>query len=883
MDDPLGRLSCFERVSNPPTSTMNMIHGNNRNPNGYSHRYPHDIDSIRQVEYPMLKDAVYLDHAGKPPAPSSLIQRFSQDMLLNLQGNPHAMSLSSQRASHNIDRSRLSALNLFNADPAHFALIFVANATAGIKLITDCLRKHPRGFQYFYHKDSHTSLVGAREQATAGAMCLESDADVEAWFEQGSGYRNSVGNAPMKQQSLASSDVQSCSASSSDYSHSTSPSTAPTSECEHDEAASGAHWICDPLQLFAWPAQSNMDGRRLPLHWAQRTRASFPKCRYTLLDVAALVATAPLDLSDADDAPDFTILSFYKMFGFPEIGAVIVRKAAAHLLQYRGFFGGGTVDMVTCLQEQWHVTKASSISAALEDGTLPVHSIRALEIAIQVHKQIYGSFDAIARHTHDLTRLLYSELGALRHENSQPVCKIYSPQVDAHKQGPTVAFNIMDAHGRFVSCTEVERLAGLHDIHVRTGGLCNPGGVAHTLCLSPQDLNRSRSAGFKCGSERDIIDGRPMGMIRASLGPMSSKRDIERFVGFVQDLFVESNVFQPPSQPNQASSEPIHHGTAVIDELIVYPIKSCSGLSVPPKTPWSVSAEGLAWDREWCIVHEATGEILTQKRYPRMALVQPHLDFANNKLSIELSEPYDSEMNAPVRNNIKLSVPLGCDLSMFDSNPSIYGSQHYFQLYANPAFQKHLSIFLNVPCRLARFIPALTPTSLRHANAQSKVLQSLNKVTLAGDSEHHKLSNESPILAVTRESIARLNEQIMARHYEQVSPDQHFEPICASVFRPNIVFTASAGPYDEDHWVNLRSTCGFELRTLGSCRRCQMVCTVSSTGERRKDAEPLATLTRTRRRQGGGAWFGVHMRFHASNNNDLLQIGDSLTITRPSR
>jgi selenocysteine lyase/cysteine desulfurase len=84
----------------------------------------------------------------------------------------------------------------------------------------------------------------------------------------------------------------------------------------------------------------------LTLHALFRTgriRKTFHKAStYTLLDAAALATTAPLDLSDAATAPDFTAISFYKIFGFPNIGALIVRKASAHVLNNRRYFGGGT-------------------------------------------------------------------------------------------------------------------------------------------------------------------------------------------------------------------------------------------------------------------------------------------------------------------------------------------------------------------------------------------------------------------------------------------------------------------------------------------------------------------------------------------------------------
>ncbi len=99
---------------------------------------------------------------------------------------------------------------------------------------------------------------------------------------------------------------------------------------------------------------------------------------YTLLDAATLVSTSPFNLSDVDTAPDFTVLSFYKIFGFRDLGALILRKSSSEVQRRRKYFGGGTVDPELCQPERWHLKKDDAPHSHLEDGTLPMHSILAL-------------------------------------------------------------------------------------------------------------------------------------------------------------------------------------------------------------------------------------------------------------------------------------------------------------------------------------------------------------------------------------------------------------------------------------------------------------------------------------------------------------------------
>ena len=809
------------------------------NVEGYASRLQH----IRDTEYPMLKDAIYLDHAGKPPPARSLIQRFSQDMISSLYGNPHANSSSSQLSTGAIELSRLEALKLFNANPAEFDLVFVANATAGVKLVVDCFRASDAGFWFGYHNDSHTSLVGAREAATAGSRCFEDDHEVDQWL----GCSETNKAALMGTGRLNISEV-----------HQSSTPVPPNMS----------------LELFGWPAQSNMTGRRLPLHWAEQARVSANSRRYTLLDAAALVSTSLLDLSNVDEAPDFTVLSFYKMFGFPEIGALVVRKAAAHVLSSRQYFGGGTVDLVSCLQEQWHLHKTSSTHVALEDGTLPIHNIVALRTAIQVHKELYGSFAAIQRHTSSLARQLLIDLQTLRHGNGNPVCEVYAAGSDAGSHGPIVAFNIRNSSGDFTSCTEVDRLASLRNIHIRAGGLCNPGGVAEALQLTSADLKRHLSAGHRCGTENDIIDGKALGVLRVSIGAMTSQADIASFVTFVQDVFVEPSTAPEDVLQSGANALPLPLQVQVqVEQIVIYPIKSCGGYVVPSGANWPVRREGLAWDREWCIVKAGTGDLITQKRCPKLVLIQPILDFRSGLMRIYFRQPNNNHKDMGSSSVEIGSVSLSWDASAYrgssEINPQeIHSSDR--RIYQSVKLSTTLSECLGVDCQLARF------TSLgKHSKDGSPNPAS---IVTAEDSpgKRQTTSNESPILAITKQSLYSLNRHLTERSLFSTA-------ISADVFRPNLILSSPAEPYDEEHWqhlhpTNTTSTGRAEFRVLGPCHRCQVVCTDPRTGERSTKAEPLLTLTKEGRKRGSGPFFGIHL-LPLVQDHATICVNDTLQAT----
>jgi molybdenum cofactor sulfurtransferase len=281
-------------------------------------------------------------------------------MITGLWGNPHSENLAARMSGDMVDAVRTKALNFLGADPEHFDLVFVANATAGIKLVAEAFRDlsektAERSFWYGYHSEAHNSLLGVRQLTEGQYHCFRTDAEVEAWLE----------------------------ASGQTSEHTTSHPS---------------------LGLFAYPGQSNLSGRRLPQSWPGTIRAKQGlRNTYTLFDAAALAMTSSLGslFADPEAAPDFTCLSLYKIFGFPDLGALVVRRDSGHILSLRKYFGGGTIAQVFPLNGDGHVVKKApglghpnetwNIHDVVEDGTLPFHSILALGLAIDTHVRLYGS------------------------------------------------------------------------------------------------------------------------------------------------------------------------------------------------------------------------------------------------------------------------------------------------------------------------------------------------------------------------------------------------------------------------------------------------------------------------------------------------------------
>lgn len=92
---------------------------------------------------------------------------------------------------------------------------------------------------------------------------------------------------------------------------------------------------------------------------------------------------------------------------------------------------------------------------------------------------------------------------------------------------------------------EVEKLASVNNIHLRTGCFCNSGACHKQLGIMLADLKDHVAAGKTCGDDLDLIEGRPTGSIRISFGYMSTIEDANLFLTFIATSFQENGPPDP--------------------------------------------------------------------------------------------------------------------------------------------------------------------------------------------------------------------------------------------------------------------------------------------------------------------------------------------------
>lgn len=200
----------------------------------------------------------------------------------------------------------------------------------------------------------------------------------------------------------------------------------------------------------------------------------------------------------------------------------------------RPWFAGGTVNFAS-VQGRAHVLAPRE--AGFEDGTLNYLGIPAVDIGLR-HLERIG-IDVIHRRVSALASSLLEQLLALRHGNGRPMVRIYGPAT-MDRRGATITMNFYDPDGHLIDYRRVEELAGARRISIRTGCFCNPGAGEAAEGLTEEDVRAAAETGDmtlpRFVQFMQHRGGKSAGAIRASLGIVSNRADVERFYRFASEL-----------------------------------------------------------------------------------------------------------------------------------------------------------------------------------------------------------------------------------------------------------------------------------------------------------------------------------------------------------
>ncbi|GAD23776.1 MOSC domain-containing protein [Acidovorax sp. MR-S7] len=261
---------------------------------------------------------------------------------------------------------------------------------------------------------------------------------------------------------------------------------------------------------------------------------------------------------------------------------------------------------------------------------------------------------------------------------------------------------------------------------------------------------------------------------------------------------------------------PDHDLAGTIARLFIHPVKSCAGIEVREAL---LTDTGLNLDRAWMVV-DPQGVFLTQRDWPRMALVRPELRSS------------DLVLRAPGMLALHLSldrVEQPATVRVWDDTVPAWDM--------GAVAAQWFTDFLGTPCRLVRFDPA------------HRRLSSLKWT--GGVEAPNQFADGFPVLVASQASLDGLNERLAAGGHAAVGMER---------FRPNLVI-AGVEAHDEDRIDGLHILAdGGEawLQHVKPCTRCPIPDIDPATAQRGTAVGDTLRGYRQDARMNGGITFGMN-------------------------
>jgi uncharacterized protein len=254
-------------------------------------------------------------------------------------------------------------------------------------------------------------------------------------------------------------------------------------------------------------------------------------------------------------------------------------------------------------------------------------------------------------------------------------------------------------------------------------------------------------------------------------------------------------------------SQQADEANITIASLIYYPIKACRGFEVDSAM---IERMGLQHDRRMMVI-TPEGHFLTQREFPRLALVTPKR--YNGTLEL-LAPEYDS-------------LQLGIQTTGTPISVDVWKSKGVQAIDQGEESAEWFSDWLGSQVRLVHIADGST--------------RRVNESYVVNEDDHTGFADAYPILLTSEEGLQDLNTRLES-------------PVPMNRFRPNVVVRGGR-PFAEDTWNRIRAG-SVEMAVVKPCARCVVTTIDKETLEKSK--EPLKSLGRYRK-HALGAIFGQNV------------------------
>ncbi|MYN40615.1 MOSC domain-containing protein [Duganella sp. FT109W] len=276
-----------------------------------------------------------------------------------------------------------------------------------------------------------------------------------------------------------------------------------------------------------------------------------------------------------------------------------------------------------------------------------------------------------------------------------------------------------------------------------------------------------------------------------------------------------------------------------LSAITLYPIKSCAGIALQEVTLTSLGLmTEQIYDREWMVV-DSHGACLTQREYPRMALITPTI----KATTLELRAP----------GMLRLEIPLGLpDPASAPSLTTHIWEDTVLAYDCDALTAEWFTKAIGVPCRLVRF----------HANAERAV----STKWTGGLQTSTMFSDGYPILVVGSASLDDLNQKLVAAGRNALPMNR---------FRPNLVIDG-IDAFEEDY-ADSYQLGEVVLKPVKPCPRCPMPSVDQATGEFGPDPMDIMQSYRAKPELEGALCFGMNAILIAGEDQ-LVRVGQEIEV-----
>lgn len=108
---------------------------------------------------------------------------------------------------------------------------------------------------------------------------------------------------------------------------------------------------------------------------------------------------------------------------------------------------------------------------------------------------------------------------------------------------------------------------------------------------------------------------------------MSRYEDIQIWINFLRQIILQG-IGIASSLSSSIENGHDEEMNFILTNIYIYPIKSCSSISVKE---WPLTSLSLLYDREWMIIDQKLNP-LTLKRLPLLSQIKPSIDLKQNQL-----------------------------------------------------------------------------------------------------------------------------------------------------------------------------------------------------------------------------------------------------------